>query len=209
MSRMTSTRMVTNGRRGMRQLAGLGTVDPTDLTPAQREVWFKSLPSAAQTTFINQTQALFRSLPMPLQQALTRYMISIGEKVPFASGVAGYGPVSGLGQWAELATAVMNIGGSLYNKREDGKLAELMQSNALNSDANIIAARNSAAIQAAQIMADAQKATAAQLAQSNRAAAQQSHDATAASTSSVKTIVVVCGAVAALGVLAYAILKKK
>lgn len=218
MSRMTITRMITRGRSAIVPVRGLSG-EPAGAMPlvyrssAQREAWFNALPQSAQKRFINQTQALYRSLPMPLQQALTRYMISIGEKVPFASGMDGYGPVGALGQWAELATAIAQIGGSIYNRREDGKLSEMLQSNALNSDANITAARNAAANQAAQIVADAQRATAAQLAASNQTAAQitaqQSRDNASASVSSVKTIAVAGAAVAALGIVAYVILKKK
>lgn len=213
MSRMTITRMTTRGRSAIVPVRGLSDDLLTAQTPAEREAWFNSLPSSAQKRFIDQTQALYRSLPMPLQQALTRYMISIGEKVPFASGMDGYGPVGGLGQWAELGTAIANIGAGLYNTRENAKLAQSMQDNALNSDASILAARNAASNQATQIIADAQRATAAQLAATNQAnaqlAAQRSHDSASASVSSVKTIAVAAAAVAALGIVAYVILKKK
>ena len=134
MSRMAPTQSFNPGRRGMRAASGL-SADLTALpgTQAGREVWFRNLPPAAQTAFINRIQALYRSLPQPLQQALTRHMISIGERVPMASGVDGYGPVSGLGQWAEMATAITalsSVGAGLYNNRQTNNLANQLQSNA-------------------------------------------------------------------------------
>jgi hypothetical protein len=136
-------------------------------TPQAREAWFNSLTPAAQTELIARTEAVYRGLPMVLQQVLQRYLIANGENPPLAPALDGYNvAVGGLGQWADMAMALAQmgtqIGTSLYNSKENAQLQSELQSNALASNQAIVNAQNQAALQAQQIIADAQRETAAQ-----------------------------------------------
>lgn len=180
---------------------------PTD--PAALEVWFNDLPSDAQSKLINRTQALYRALPVALQQVVQRHLVEIGETPPVAP-LNGYDMVGGLGQWAALAMSLAQmgsqIGTSLYSSKEQADLQRDLQSSALSTNAAIVNAQNQAALQAQQILADAQKATA----ESAATALQAQADASlfGGMTAKTKATIVIAG-LGVVGLVAFLALRRK
>lgn len=128
----------------------------TLLDPVLADQWFRALPARAQDLLKSRLTAIVRSMPPVAQLALRRAVAAGGHSNPIPTaldGVGHYHQVTvggskfvtshelGLGMWGSIISGVlgagMQVGGSLYNAREEGKLARDLQSNALATDVKL------------------------------------------------------------------------
>ncbi len=183
---------------------------------ASTTAWYRSLPMSVQQRLSKRIEAIYRSLPQQLQTKYQRDVISQVGVAPFAPSLDGINGVGGLGFFEVLATTLisggLSFGSQTINNVLSGRLQKDLQSNALASDAQLAEAQAAASKQAQDAINAAQADAVRVAAQATIIKAQIDSDS-AARTSFVSSIpgggltLLAVGGVVAAGIL-YSISRK-